>query len=67
MEITGYNRDESLKLSIFDLYSDKEEDRAKAVELYKRLRRGESIRDEEVRIKKKKRGLCLGQLFRRTC
>ena len=53
MEITGYNRDESLKLSIFDLYSDKEEDRAKAVELYKRLRRGESIRDEEVRIKKK--------------
>jgi PAS domain S-box-containing protein len=53
MELTGYNRDEGLNLTVFDLYSDMEEDRAKAYALYERLKRGESIRDEELRVKHK--------------
>jgi len=53
LKLTGYDRDKALNMIVFDFYSDIAEDRAKAYDLYNRLLTGESIRDEEVRMKHK--------------
>jgi two-component system, cell cycle sensor histidine kinase and response regulator CckA len=52
-ELGGYSREEVLQMRVIDIYSDLEEDRVKAFELLERLKNGESIRDEELRIKHK--------------
>jgi PAS domain S-box-containing protein len=53
LKLLGYDRDTLMGMKVFDLYADNPHGISKAQEVFKRFKKGESIRDVEMQMKHK--------------